>query len=137
MAQIRIKASQTDPFRKEVKVYLGCTDNDLCPVAALAAYVTMRGSQPGQFFVLESCKPLSRERFVSLVCENLSAAGVEATGYSVHSFRIGSATTAAACGIEDSLIQTLGRWKIAAYLRYIQIPLEQLADLSVVIAESA
>ena len=52
------------------------------------------------------------------------------------SFRIGSATTAAACGIEDSLIQTLGHWKSAAYLRYIRIPREQLANLSVVLAKS-
>ena len=136
IAQIRIKASKTDPFRKGVMVYLGRTDNDLCPVAALAAYVAIRGSQSGPFFVLESRKPLLRERFVSLVRENLSAAGVEATSYSRHSFRIGSATTAAACGIEDSLIQTLGRWKSAAYLRYIRIPREQLANLSVVLAKS-
>ena len=136
MAQIRIKASKMDPFRKGVMVYLGRTDNDLCPVAALAAYVAIRGSQPGPFFVLESCKPLSRECFVSLVHENLSAAGVEATSYSGHSFRIGLPTRTAACGIEDSLIQTLGRWKSAAYWRYIRIPREQLVKLSVVLAKS-
>ena len=37
LVQVRIKASKTDPFRKGVVVYLGRTDNDLCPVGAVAA----------------------------------------------------------------------------------------------------
>ena len=30
-AKINIKASSTNPFRKGVTIYVGCTDNDLCP----------------------------------------------------------------------------------------------------------
>ena len=41
---------------------------------------------------------------------------------------------AAARGIEDSLIKTLGQWRSSAYLLYIQIPWEYLADLSRVLA---
>ena len=44
LAQVNIKASKTDPFRKGVAICIGRTNNDLCPVAALAAYVTIRGS---------------------------------------------------------------------------------------------
>ena len=118
LAQVNLKASKIDPFRKGVAICIGRTNNDLCPVAALAAYVTIRGTSKGPFFILENQIPLARECFVKMTREKFMAAGVDATHmhYSGHSFRIGAATTASACGIEDSLIQTLGRWKSAAYL---------------------
>ena len=47
-----------------------------------------------------------------------------------HSFRIGAATTAAACGIPIEVIKTLGRWKSQAYQLYIRIPETQLASIS-------
>ena len=60
----------------------------------------------------------------------LKMAGISPEAYTGHSFRIGAATTAAKCGIEeDSLIQTLGRWKSTAYLAYIKIPPQQLATV--------
>ena len=69
LAQIKIKASKTDPFRKGVTICVGRTNNDLCPVAALAAYTTLRGSNEGPFFVLENRAPLTRERFVRMTKE--------------------------------------------------------------------
>ena len=41
LVQVKIKASKMDPFRKGVVVYLGSTDNDLCPVVAIAAYLAV------------------------------------------------------------------------------------------------
>ena len=76
-----------------------------------------------------------RERFVKMTRDKLTAAGVDASHYSGHSFRIGAATTASAYGVEDSLIQTLGRWKSAAYLLYVHVPREKLASLSTVLAK--
>ena len=85
--------------------------------------------------MLENQIPLTRECFVKMTREKLTAAGVDATHYSGHSFRIGAATTALACRIEDSLIQTLGRWKSAAYLLYIRVLREKLANLSTILAK--
>ena len=65
---------------------------------------------------------------MTAVKEALDAAGVESGQYSGHSFRIGVATTAAARGLEDSTVRTLGRWKSLAYLEYIRIPRVQLAN---------
>ena len=47
--------------------------------------------------------------------------------YCGRSLRIGAATTAAAKGLEDSIIKTLGRWESVAYLQYVKIPRQQLA----------
>lgn len=119
---VRIKASKTDPFTKGVSIFLGRTGNDLCPVAAIAAYLVSRGREPGPFFRLASGTPLSREVFVKKVREALTKKGVEASNYAGHSFRIGAATTAALVGLEDSLIKTLGRWESSAYLLYVRVP---------------
>ena len=130
LVQVRIKASKTDPFRKGVVVYLGRTDNDLCPVGAVAAYLAVRGREPGPFFKFAKGAPLSRTALVSRMRTALRSSGVEASKYSGHSFRIGAATTAASAGIEDSLIKTLGRWESAAYLLYIRVPRDRLTAVS-------
>ena len=134
IAQLNIKASKTDPFRHGVSIFLGKTGNQLCPVAALAAYLAIRGSQSGPFFQFRDGHPLSRERFVTKVREALTEAGLDASKFAGHSFRIGAATTAAARGVEDSLIKTLGRWESSAYLLYVRIPRERLAGLSTVLS---
>ena len=43
VAQVNIKASKTDPFRKGVSVFLGRTGSVLCPVLALAANLASQG----------------------------------------------------------------------------------------------
>ena len=118
--QIGIKSSKTDPFRRGVLVYLGKTANELCPVAAIAAYMVIRSRAAGPFFRFASGSPLSRVQFVRRVREALKPYGVDVSKYSGHSFRIGAATTAASVGVEDSLIKTLRRWESSAYLLYVR-----------------
>ena len=62
---------------------------------------------PGPFFVFSDGRPLVRERFVNDMIVVLGA--IVAESYAGHSFRIGAATTAARCGMPDSLIKTPGR----------------------------
>jgi len=51
--------------------------------------------------------------------------------YSGHSFCIGAVTTAAATGIADSTIQTLGQLQSSAYLLYIRLnPTNASMDVS-------
>ena len=127
---VRIKASKTDPFRRGITIYIGATGEDLCPVAALLGYMVLRGNREGPMFVFANGDHLTRNRFVTQLRRALSAAGVDCRHYAGHSFRIGAATTASMCGMQDSLIKTLGRWESSAYTVYIRTPPSTLIAVS-------
>ncbi len=133
---VRIKASKTDPFRKGVSIYLGTTGSDLCPVAAMLDYMVRRGQAPGPMFLFEDGRFLTRARLVSHLREALQAAGYAPERFAGHSFRIGAATTASLCGLQDSLIKTLGRWQSAAYMLYIKTPPSTLLSVSKALASN-
>ena len=112
MVRVHIKQSKTDPFRQGTKVYLGAMGSSICPVQALWQYLAVRGPAPGLLFIQASGIPYL---LVNQLQEALESAGIDASAYNGHSFRIGMDTTAAQRGIEDFLIQTQGQWKSAAY----------------------
>ncbi len=115
-------------------MFIGKTESDLRPVAAILGYLVARGSQPGPLFVFQDGRFLTRKRLVSEVREALQTAGLDQSLYCGHSFRIGAATTAAARGVEDCVIKTLGRWRSLAYLDYVKISRDQLAGYSRMLA---
>ena len=51
LLQLSLKESKTDPFKQGVKVYVGATDNQVCPIKAMLAYLNRRGKQPGPLFI--------------------------------------------------------------------------------------
>ncbi len=134
MLKLHLKASKTDPFRKGVDVVVGKTSDKLCPVAATLAYLALRGNGPGFLFKFRDGRPLTKARFVDAVRSALATAGLNPKDYAGHSFRIGAATTAHSRGLNDSTIQTLGRWSSSAYLVYIKTPKEQLAVFSSILS---
>ncbi len=119
-----------------MSVYLGVTGTDLCPVAAILSYMTLQGKncsgqeKPAPFFRFSDGSPLTRDKLVAELRRALRAAGLDDSNFAGHSFRIGAATTAAACGLPDSLIKTLGRWESAAYTLYIKTPRELLCSVA-------
>ena len=79
---INLKQSKTDPFRKGVQVYIGATDNQLCPVAALMAYLAVRDRDlSSPLFKFRNNEPLTRDRFVREVRKALREAGLDQTKY--------------------------------------------------------
>ena len=130
MVQIHLKTSKVDQFGQGVDVVLGCTGRELCPVQALTHYLRIRGSSAGPFFVARDGRTLTKAVFVDRFRAILREIGVQASLFAGHSFRIGAATSAAVAGIEDSMIQTLGRWHSAAFLTYIRSSKQQLASMS-------
>ena len=79
------------------------------PCYAILIFLVARGKDPGLLFHLEDKSPLTKNKFVSKFRGFLDQAGIASSLYGGHSVRIGAAAMAAANGVEDNLIQTLGR----------------------------
>ena len=130
LVQLHLKQSKTDQFRQGAFIYLSRTGTDLCPVSALLAYLAIRGDALGPLFIHQDKSPLTKHKLILMLRSTLQEAGIDATFYSGHSFRIGAATTAAACGISETVIMQMGRWRSSAYQAYIKIPPRDLATIS-------
>ncbi len=128
--RIHLRHSKTDQYGRGVEVYLGKTDEELCPVSALLAYLAIRGNESGPLFRLNDGRYLTKEIFIAKVRAALSVLGLDSSTYAGHSFRIGAATTAAEIGIEDSVIKMLGRWDSSAYQLYVRASRQVLASVS-------
>ena len=137
LVQVYLKVSKTDQGRKGISIFLGKTGDDLCPVAAISAFLAIRGSSAGPFFRLPGSVPLTKDSFTTRVQSALSALGYNSSLYASHSFRIGAATTAAERGIEDSIIKALGRWKSDTYQAYVKIPRASLASFTAILSSPA
>ena len=127
---IHLRQSKTDRFSKGAHIYLGRTYSILCPVAALLAYLAIRPPTVGPLFIFQEGGSLIRRKLVDHLRVAVSQLGLNTTGYSGHSFRIGAASAAARSGISDSTIQLLGRWKFSAFLAYLRSSKSQLAAAS-------
>jgi len=134
VVQVHIKQSKTDPFCKGIRLCLGNTDSDVCPLKAILPYMVTRGTKLGPFFLTTDNKPLTCQRFHTSLSNLLDKIGLPARDYNIHSFRIGAATTAKDAGVSDTHIQMIGRWQSSAYQRYIQTSPSQLAKLTKLLA---
>ena len=84
--EVRIKSSKTDPFRKGMNIYLGRTHNNLCPITAMMAYLSVRGDAAGPLFHFKDGKQLARVRFVNILRDTLHNIGICQGSDSGHSF---------------------------------------------------
>ena len=129
-----LKRSKTDPFGAGLSVHVGRTGDQLCPVAAILAYLAIRPPSPGPLFVFQDGSSLSQQHLVDALRQALSSAGIDASRFNGHSFRVGAVTTAAQAGLSEPLIKTLGRWRSSSYSLYIRTPRQQLTSVSSVLA---
>ncbi len=133
-----IKVSKTDQLGKSVTRTIPATRTSTCPVKAMQQYLRLRTQRGyGPLFIWYSGYYLTREALSRVLKELVGAAGLDLSSFSSHSFRIGAATTAAATGLPDWLIQSLCRWKSDTYLRYIRTPSVPLEDAAITMARAA
>ncbi len=130
MCIVHLKVSKIDPAGKgtDIKLFFNPSCERLCPATWMQRFITARkalGSDCQQpLFLLPDGSPLSRAVFVSHVRFVLHKAGyTQVNRYTGHSFRAGSATSAAALNMNEYMICLLGRWHSDAYKRYITTPL--------------
>ena len=127
---IELKASKTDPFHRGLQVKLAQTNTSTCPMNAFVNYLQLRKSLPSNepLFRFDSGAYLTRNNLTSALRALLQSGDHDPSSYVSHSFRIGAATSAAAAGVPDWLIQTLGRWSSDCFKTYIRCPMKALFD---------
>ena len=100
-------------------------DSPICPVAALSDMLCVLPPAPpsAPLFLLPGVKmvPLSRSRATSVLRCLLNSLGVQASCFTLHSFRKGGATLAFAAGMDLDLIKALGTWRSDAVWSYLSL----------------
>ena len=97
-------------------------EESCCPVKAVLAFISVRGTTSGPMFCWPGGAPVKRSIFVQQLNRALGFCNLDPTLYKAHSFRIRAATWDAAKGLSDAQIHQLGRWKSNAFLSYIRTP---------------
>jgi len=129
---VHIKSCKTDKKGQGFNLYIGCSKHVVCGYCAMSKFLGMRqqlgdshlSSQP--LFKFSSGAVLTRNMLIRQTKLYLTLSGVDSTGYTGHSFRVGGATSAASAGMSDWEIKLLGRWSSDTYQRYIKAPVPLL-----------
>lgn len=96
----------------------------LCPYVACKEFLSLwsHKSPEEPLFSFMDGAPVSWKFFTEHLQRAISACGLPMQRYQAHSFCIGAATSAVESGASDIQIQSMGRWKSAAFKKYIRIP---------------
>ncbi|KAI2646043.1 enzymatic polyprotein [Labeo rohita] len=125
-----LKKSKTDQFEKSCPIYIFRLNSFISPFEPISEYVLSRyanNSSPQEpLFLTENGKMATRFWFNKHFLKVVSASGISPEHYSLHSFRIGAATTAASADISDETIRVMGCWSSEAYRLYIRNNLNDL-----------
>jgi integrase len=134
---VNVRHSKTDPeHRGQIVAVAHGSNADTDPVAALAAWLKIRGDHPGALITRIwgrriSDQPLGNHVVARMLRARAVAAGLDGSRITAHSLRAGHATTAALAGVPLTRIAAQTRHKDLNVLvnRYIR-PLEALATTS-------
>ena len=133
VALVHVGFSKTDQRGRGTELRLiGNALSQVCPVTALKEFLEQRGQHSGPLFCHFDKSPITRYQVQAILRSALSAVGEPCSNFSTHSFRIGSATSAAANSVSEEKIKEMGRWNSEAYKTYIRIPSRDISCLDLV-----
>ncbi|XP_065058040.1 uncharacterized protein LOC135685877 [Rhopilema esculentum] len=136
VVSIALSRSKTDQFGKGCSILLARSDSVLCPVTAFMTYIRLRGERSGPLFLFSNGAFLTKNRLNSWLQKSLLSAGWNGR-FTLHSFRVGAASTAASLGFPEYLIKALGRWSSEAYQVYIKLSQTRLITASRCLASAS
>ena len=131
---VHIKRSKTDKFNKGFDVVIGCSGHRVCAYCSLLEYYKLKAItgpvRQDDPFLSVGGFALTKSLLQKETRLQVARLGLDPSSFSGHSFRSGSATTAAAAGLADWEIKLLGRWTSDAYQRYIRATPSLLSSFS-------
>ena len=119
---IEVKYSKTIQCKeRKFTVKFPLLQSMLCPVSALLTAFCLTRLPPDApaFISGPEGTPMSGVVFTKRLKEAVAQCGLGPRQYASHSFRRGSATWALACGVPGELVKSMGDWKSAVYLDYL------------------
>ena len=122
-ASFTIKRSKTDQLGRgtSITIQKSSRPSTFCPYRTINRYVRrLPHIDPCSYASVMARTPLSRSACHKFLSHLLSQAGYGASEYNTHSFRIGTATSAAMAGVPGRVIKRLGRWRSRAVNLYIR-----------------
>lgn len=120
---VHLEKRKNDQFREGTQVLIARADKAPCPVVVIEKFLAKGCHSPGTTIWrrVQNTKngqklrsaPMTYNRASELFKKELAKEGLDAKAYGLHSLRSGGATTAAALGISDHLLQRQGGWRTA------------------------
>lgn len=123
MFKLYLKTSKTDKFSNGVTVYIGCSKVKTCAFCLMKKYLKARlNKNPKSPLFQLNGRPLKKSYLISVMKLGLAFLGYTPTGYTGHSFRAGSASSASIKEFKEWELKLLGRWESSVYNIYLRKP---------------
>jgi hypothetical protein len=147
-ASLALHQSRTDPFKKGVTVMLFANSGDTCPVQALKRVAGKQrekyaAKRPNVLFARgRKGRPPNKEAMVKTlkvtVAKVAADTGLNLTSsdFAGHSLRRDGATSLALRGVEERLLQLMGRWKSDSYKLYLTTPMETFQSTAMMLQQT-
>jgi len=138
---VNLEKRKNDQFREGSQILIARSEGAVCPVAIVEKFLQIGGHdrqmviwrrvQKTKNGVRLRAEAMSYSRASELVKKEIKAEGLDPKQYGLHSLRSGGASTAAAAGISDRLLQRQGGWHTAtAKNNYISESLDTLLKVT-------
>jgi hypothetical protein len=115
-----LRDTKTKMFGDNMTVSFSADSSDVCPQAAIRAWLKLRPIDSQWLFCRKDGRPVKATWVQDILKEKLSSIGRCSDKWvSGISLRKGGALTMALCGVPDRVIQVYGRWKSNAYRVYL------------------